>query len=69
MQPSFNSDNENWSEINTLIGNIATAANLTAGEQAELVRIDARSQWRPRDVNSFLHLLGETMRRKTGASD
>ncbi|KKL74027.1 hypothetical protein LCGC14_2069010 [marine sediment metagenome] len=69
MQPQFNSDNEMFTEVNTLCTAVKAAANLTAGEKAELTRIDARTQWRPRDVNSFLRILGETIRRKTGASD
>lgn len=69
MLTSFNSDHEMWSETNTLITALKNDANLTAGEQAELTRIDARSQWRPRDVNSFLFILKASMTRATGSTD
>ncbi len=69
MLTSFNNNHEIWSEVNTLVTALKNDANLTAGEQAELTRIDARSQWRPRDVNSFLFILGASMRRATGSTD
>jgi len=65
----FDSDNEMFTEVNTLCTALKAAANLSAGEQAELTRIDARTQWRPRDINSFLRILGDSMRRQTGSTD
>ncbi len=69
MLTSFNSDHEMWSETNTLITALKNDANLTAGEQAELTRIDARSQWRPRDVNSFMFIYHASLTRATGSTD
>ena len=62
----FDTNHELFSDVNTFIGALKGDANLTAGEQAELTRIDARTEWRPRDINSFLRILGDSMRRKTG---
>ena len=69
MVSTFNSDNENWTEINSLIEAIDSAANLTAHEQARLVQINAETNWGHRDINDFCRLLHATMIRRTGTTD
>lgn len=66
---NFNSDNEMWSEVNTLATAAKAAANLTAGEQALLTAIDAKSNWNWGDVNDFCRLIKITMLRRTGSTD
>jgi len=62
----FDTNHELFADVNTFISALKGDANLTAGEQAELTRIDARTIWRPRDINSFLRITGDSLRRKSG---
>lgn len=69
MVAVFNSDNELWTEINTLADALDDAANLTALEQARLAQINAKSNWAHDDINDFCRLLHTSMIRRTGTTD
>ncbi len=69
MARAFNSDNELWTEVNTLIDALDDAANLTALEQAKLAAINAKSSWDEGDISAFCDLLHASMLRATGTTD
>jgi transglutaminase/protease-like cytokinesis protein 3 len=66
---SFDSNNELWTEINTLADALDDAANLTALERARVAQINALSYWNWGDVNDFCEILKKSMLRKTGTTD
>ena len=66
---SFDSNNELWTEVNTLADALDDAANLTALEQARVAQINALSYWNWGDVNDFCEILKKSMLRKTGTTD
>jgi len=69
MARAFNSDNEMWTEVNTMIGSLKAAKNLTNLEQSKLSAIDADSSWDEGDISAFCDLLHASMLRSTGSTD